>query len=118
MRKKSKSQRRNQFIELQETLAKGYKELRRWIRGSYFLVFLVTLIVVLVNLTEIVGLFFGILDVSSGWLPLFLTLSFFILFIVPIMSLVTRKKCYKCGAIVMRNAEYCTKCKTNLKERS
>ncbi len=102
--------------EIQDLIKGQYLEWKKWLKGSYFLVLLSTIAVISLNFVKIVNLIFKRSEVElSGFLPLFFTISIFILFIVPLMSIFTRRKCPHCHEIVSKNSRHCHKCGYDLK---
>ncbi|XMB66202.1 hypothetical protein RI065_07825 [Mycoplasmatota bacterium zrk1] len=116
MKKNKKNSKIKQVQEIQGIIKESYVEVRRWIKSSYFIVLFITVVIIAFNIDTMKDLILRNNDsLDSGILPLFLTVSTFILIVVPLMSIFTRRKCPHCYEIVMKNSTICHKCGCDLK---
>ncbi|XMB85084.1 zinc ribbon domain-containing protein [Mycoplasmatota bacterium WC44] len=93
-----------------------YSEVRRWFKNSYFVILFITIVIIVLNYETLYSLLFNSESVEiNGTLPLLLTIGLFILIVVPLLGLFTRRKCPHCHEIVLRNSNVCHKCGCEIK---
>ena len=103
---------------LTEVFKQRFINIKKVIKGSYLIVIFVTMIIISKNYKLLVEFIKKNRINYSSFLALTLTISLFLLIVIPIMTHYTRKKCHHCHEIVLRNAINCHKCGCNLKNDS